>query len=237
MRRGWSTFGITLEPGNAAGLGTVCASAGICETVNCIAGAGRNRFAKSKTARYKRTVLYKQHPAQFFAQVQAEITLWAIQQQAQGFKLAGRPNVLSDLPVMAQTLARAFPQVMFYDYTKHPRPASRRLENYHLTYSYSENTTAADLAHCVDHRVNVAVVFAVKKSERLPRSITLHGRRFAVLDGDVSDLRFLDKSDKAYVIGLRWKHSPGSADKLARAVEAGYVIDPQARFSPATLAA
>ena len=203
--RKWATCGITLAPGNSAKLGTVCASAGVCEAINCIADSGRNRFAKSKSARYRRTLLFKRHTAQFFAQASAELTLWHIEQSAQGFKVACRPNILSDLPAMAHQLARQHPSIQMYDYTKHPRPADRRLANYHLTYSYSEKTTPADLDHCIENRVNVAVVFGLKRSDKLPKTFTLHGREFPVIDGDVSDLRFLDPCDRSYIVGLRWK--------------------------------
>lgn len=222
--RRWATCGITLAPGNAAKLGTVCASAGVCEAVNCLADAGMHRFAQSQGARYRRTLLFKKFPAQFFAQASAELTLWQIQQAAQGFKVACRPNILSDLPTMAHQLARQHPTITFYDYTKHPRPADRRLANYHLTYSYSEKTTPADLDHCLENRVNVAVVFGLKRSDKLPKTLVLHGRTFPVLDGDVSDLRFLDPSDRSYIVGLRWKSSVDSARKLARAMRAGYVL-------------
>jgi hypothetical protein len=228
LRLKWATSGIGLAPGNTAKLGTVCASAGICEAIDCLAGAGHNGMPTHRAARYRRTLLFRRFTSQFFQQADAEITLWKIRMTAQGLRVAVRPNLLSDLPTMAQDLARRHPDVQFYDYSKHSRCYSRTLPNYHLTYSYSERTTAQDIADCVAHKTNIAVVFATKRGAKLPKVVTLHGVALPVIDGDVSDLRFLDKSDRAYVVGLRWKHTKDSAQKLRRAIAAGYVIEPQA---------
>jgi len=226
LRFQWSTSGIALAPGNSAKLGTVCASAGICEAIDCLAGSGKNGMPTHRAARYRRTLLFRRFTARFFEQADAEITLWKIRMIAAGYRVAVRPNLLSDLPAMARDLARRHPDVQFYDYSKHSKCHLRTLDNYHLTYSYSERTKLSDLLDCIEHRTNIAVVFATKKGHKLPKFVTLHGRTFPVLDGDVSDLRFLDKSDRAYVIGLRWKHTKNSAQKLRRAIKAGYVIDP-----------
>lgn len=87
-----------------------------------------------------------------------------------------------------------FPNVQFYDYTKNhfrfnkPLPA-----NYHLTFSRSENNhdIAMDL---LSRGVNVAMVF-----DKLPTNF----EGFEVINGDKSDLRFLDKSGA--VVGLVYK--------------------------------
>ena len=109
-----------------------------------------------------------------------------------------RINGTSDLPWLAQTLAREFTFIQFYDYTKLPKAYTRQRSNYHLTFSHSES----NLDDCLDslrHGVNVAVVFDTKRKHALPKQ--WHG--FNVIDGDVSDLRFNDR--KGVVIGLRAK--------------------------------
>ena len=226
--KNFATFGIQLAPANDAGLGTMCPYAGFC-IWGCIKITGMNALLTHHDARVRRTILYRKFPQAFHDQLQREIESWKKSQLAAGFKLAARPNTLSDQPLLAKTVAERNPDVMVYDYTKLPRPASRRLKNYHLTYSYSERTTPADLDHCVEHKVNIAVIVNVKKGKRLPKQITLHGRTFDVIDGDKTDLRFLDPSDKAYVVGLRWKVSKDSAVKLAGAIKAGLVIDVDAQ--------
>jgi hypothetical protein len=185
-----------------------------------------NAFPTHRSARVRRTVLYKKFPQAFHDQLQAEIDAWKRSQTAAGYQLAARPNTLSDLPLLAHAVALRNPDVQVYDYTKLPRPASRRLTNYHLTYSYSERTTAADIAHCVEHKVNIAVILAVKKGQRLPKTLQLFGRTFPVIDGDKTDLRFKDPSDQTYIVGLRWKVSKDNAVKLAAGIQSGLVIDP-----------
>lgn len=112
---------------------------------------------------------------------------------------AVRVNGTSDLPWLALMMASEFPNVVFYDYTKHARAWERVTPNYHLTFSHSE-TNEAETMRALDHGLNVAVVFDTKKGSPLPS--TFLGR--PVIDGDLHDLRFLD-GYKGSVIGLRAK--------------------------------
>ena len=109
-------------------------------------------------------------------------------------------NGTSDEWKLARALAAKFPEVEFYDYTKIPAPWKRVTANYHLTFSFS----GTNLPACIDalqHGINVAVVF----SGSLPA--TWHG--YPVINGDESDLRFLDPV--GVIVGLSTK---GDAKKL-----------------------
>jgi hypothetical protein len=234
-KAGYATFGVQLAPANAAGLGTICASAGQC-IIGCIGETGLNAFPSHRSARVKRTILYRKFPQAFYDQLQREIDSWKRSQTKAGYELAARPNVLSDQPLMAHTIARLNPDIAVYDYTKLPRPASRRLPNYHLTYSYSEKTTAADLQHCIDNRMNIAVILNLTRNQRMPKFLTLRGRTYPVIDGDKHDLRFKDPSDQTYIVGLRWKLSKDSAERLAAGLAAGLVIDARTHKAPAPAA-
>jgi hypothetical protein len=98
------------------------------------------------------------------------------------------------------TLMATFPHVQFYDYTKRPRRWNVP-PNYHLTFSRSE-CNDADAMSELSHGRNVAVVFDTRKGAPLPT----FWRGYRVVDGDDSDLRFLDgDSVCAVVIGLRAK--------------------------------
>ena len=108
----------------------------------------------------------------------------------------------------------AFNPCRFYDYTKSLKRFTRFLngelpENYHLTYSRSEETTDALVIALCKSGGNVAVVFR----ERLPE--TWLG--FEVLNGDENDLRFKDK--KGCIVGLIEKG-------LAKKDETGFVVEP-----------
>ena len=81
-----------------------------------------------------------------------------------------------------------FPTITFYDYTKHLKRclASYQLpDNYHLTFSRSEENDDAVLKVLNAGRINVAVVFDTKKPP-----ISWNG--FPTYSADDDDLRFLD---------------------------------------------
>jgi hypothetical protein len=130
-----------------------------------------------------------------------------------------RPNLTSDLPWelikhKGETLIDAFNPCRFYDYTKSLKRFTRFLngelpENYHLTFSRSEETTNALVIALCKSGGNVAVVFR----ERLPE--TWLG--IEVLDGDENDLRFQDKA--GCIIGLVEKG-------LAKKDITGFVVEP-----------
>jgi len=95
----------------------------------------------------------------------------------------------------------AFPDLQFYDYTKHlSRVAAfangKLPKNYHLTFSRSENTSDATVRDLLKRGVNVAVVYW----KNLPE--TDFGG-FEVINGDETDLRFADPMGK--IVGLKYK--------------------------------
>ena len=99
-----------------------------------------------------------------------------------------------------------FSDVQFYDYTKIPTRKVSSIKNYHLTWSYSEaNDKYARLFEQVPY--NKAVVF----HGGLPRLF----KGMKVIDGDTTDMRFLDKANR--VIGLKAKGK-------ARQDKSGFVI-------------
>lgn len=85
-----------------------------------------------------------------------------------------------------------FPTVQFYDYTK---IANRRdiPANYHLTFSLAESNMA-DAMTALGFGMNVAAVF---------RSVPDTFLGVSVIDGDATDLRFLDA--KGMIVGLKAK--------------------------------
>jgi len=212
------TAGITLSPAGEAGeilkrkLGNTCPMAGAC-AAGCLKFAGMNQYPSHAVARATRTAFYFDQRSAFLAQAIHEYRLVAKKAAREGMLAAGRPNLLSDLPMMAQALADALPNIQFYDYTKIPQAWKRTRTNYHLTYSASERSTAADIRDHFAHGINVAVVVSdVAKGEPLPATFTLHGVTRPAIDGDENDIRFRDAVG-VFVL-LRWK---GSRARLASA--------------------
>jgi hypothetical protein len=107
------------------------------------------------------------------------------------------------------SLIDAFPDTQFYDYTKHFKRMFRmRPQNYHLTFSLTENNQH-EARQVLAAGMNVAAVTATKTG-------TLFG--YPILDGDENDLRFLDPPGK--VIGLKPKGS-------LRNLESEFLYDPR----------
>ena len=215
------TAGITLSPAHEAAnilkrpLPTTCSMSGAC-AAGCLRFAGMNNFPTHAIARARRTALWFDDRATFLSHAIAEFVSVERKALRMGYIAAARPNLLSDIPQLAHALAAALPNVRFYDYTKIPGAWKRTKANYHLTYSASERSTAADIRDAFAHGINVAVVVSdIKKGEELPATFTLHGITRPTIDGDVNDARFLDAPGH-YVL-LRWK---GAKARLAAAAAA-----------------
>jgi hypothetical protein len=163
-------------------------------------------FPSIKRARIGKTLAFLNNPPVFVETLASDISRLVLEAKSRGLKPAVRINGTSDLPKLAHALAVRFPDVQFYDYTKLPRPWRRTLPNYHLTFSHSGENTA-DCEAALAHGINVAVVFAGSLPE------TWNGYR--VVNGDLSDLRFLDP--KGVIVGLKAKGT-------ARSMEAGGFI-------------
>ena len=92
-----------------------------------------------------------------------------------------------------------FPNIQFYDYTKH-KTRKNIPENYDLTFSRSEESTTKDIDTALNNGMNIAVVF----QKELPE--TWYG--LPVIDGTLNDWRFRDPNP--CIVGLLAK---GSAKK------------------------
>lgn len=172
--------------------------------VACLNSAGRGRFNSVQAARIARTKLLFDDRAAYFALAKAELAAAKRKAARLGFTLCVRLNGTSDLrweaipdPATGKTLFELFPDVQFYDYTKIPNRKVSHIQNYHLTYSMSEAAPEYLPKALKNYGLdtNIAVVFA----GALPK--TYLGRD--VIDGDESDLRFLDP--KKVIVGLKAK--------------------------------
>ena len=196
-KMGWLTLGLSLAPANLSG-SNLCphASAG-CKAA-CLFTAGHGRFDGVKNARLERTRHFLTARTEFLAQLIAEIKKGEKSAAKKGLKLAVRLNVMSDLPWHNLIDMESFPNVQFYDYTPNVKralqwAAGELPANYHITFSRKEDNSEA-VALAVAAGVNVATVFDAVPAEYADRP---------VVDGDVSDLRFLDK--RGVIVGLKAK--------------------------------
>jgi hypothetical protein len=168
----------------------------------CLYGAGMaGVFPAIKAARVQKTRWYLSDPAGFKAALARDIVKLQSEAATRAMVPCVRINGTFDIPKLAREMARLFPDVQFYDYTKIPRAWQRTMPNYHLTFSFS-GENLSECKRALSRGINVAVVF----SGALPA--TWNG--YPVVNGDLSDLRFLDPA--GCIVGLKTK---GDARKLA----------------------
>lgn len=177
----------------------------------CLNTAGYGRFDSTQRARVVKTKwLFSDRPS-FLTALERDIRSLVASAGARGMQAAVRLNCMSDLSWESPAygcLIQTFPSVTFYDYTKSFNRATKNtLPNYSLTYSRGcDNDNLCKIA--LGYGVNVAVIF-----DSRPFPSMWWGCR--VIDGDESDLRFLDP--KPVIVGL-------AAKGRGRMDETGFVI-------------
>ena len=216
---GWITYGLHLAPFNLSGK-NVCSHASAGCAAACLNTAGRGAMSNVQKARIAKTQKFFDDKEGFTWQLAKEIGNAVKLANKKGMKACFRLNLTSDLPwenikVKSNgknlSLMEMFPDVQFYDYTKNFKRAKAWADgkmpgNYHLTFSRSEsNDSFCAILNLLG--VNIAAVFRGS----LPKSY--NGNE--VIDGDETDLRFLDGKNK--IVGLVEKG-------LAKKDETGFVI-------------
>jgi hypothetical protein len=239
---GFMTAVLYLSPASTSGV-NLCAMAKIARCdVGCLNTGGQGGIAKGgqtistpdgelpsndvQRARLWRSAEFNENRAVFLAQLCEEIAKFIAKAERKGLKPALRLNGTSDIrwedePVTWNGVAyphifAAFPALQCYDYTKIPnRRRAVGIPNYHLSFSFSSAVAFLPYVARVMNtqpETNIVTVFRVKKGAPLPSRFL--GRE--VIDGDESDLRFLDA--RGVVVGLRAK---GRAKKDT----SGFVVD------------
>jgi|ERR1039458_377260 hypothetical protein len=196
---GYLTGIMYLAPASSSKVTNVCPMSTAGCRKACLNTAGMaGIFPQILKGRTNKTKFMVKNPKAFRDSLRYDINKLVVKAERKNMIPAVRLNGTSDLPKLAIQLANEFPTVQFYDYTKIPKPYNRTLPNYYVTFSLSESNLLEAL-DVLKHGMNVAVVFNRIKGEPLPND--WHG--FKVVDGDISDLRFLD--EQGVVVGLRAK--------------------------------
>ena len=216
---GWITYGLHLAPFNLSGK-NVCSHASKGCAAACLNTAGRGAMSNVQSARIAKTQKFFADKEAFTWQLAKEIGNAVKLATKKGMKPCFRLNLTSDLPwenIKVEShgkklsLIEMFTNVQFYDYTKNFKRMLSFLKgempkNYHLTFSRSE---------CNDDKVSIVKelggnIAAVFRNE-LPKA----WKSVQVIDGDETDLRFLDGANK--IVGLVEKG-------LAKKDKSGFVI-------------
>lgn len=215
-KKGYLSFVLHLAPANLSGH-EVCPKRTTGCSMACLNTAGRGGiFKKGETsnviqdARIRKTKAFFDNREQFMQDLVADIKLGIKQAEKKGMTPAFRLNGTSDLSwekyrIDGKNIFELFPEVQFYDYTKVLGRKIGDIKNYHVTFSNADGNLN-DVLAARNAGYNIAAVF-----KKLPEKFL--GR--PVIDGDETDLRFLDP--KGVIVGLKAKGK-------ARKDTSGFVI-------------
>lgn len=196
----------------------------------CLNEAGRGAFSNVQDARVKKTLEYLENPKEFMVKIYKEIIKL---QKKYGQNLVIRLNGTSDLPFenikvvledrYYSNIFEAFPNVQFYDYTKNPRRAlTNNIGNYYLTFSRAETKLNIEYSRNVlNEGKNVAMVFSKELHEKIVKmgKIVYNNREVNVIDGDETDLRFLDMPNSIIALKAKGKASKDTSGFVIRTIE------------------
>jgi hypothetical protein len=193
---GYSTAILHLAPHKLSGY-NVCPKASIGCAAACLNTAGRGRFSTVQVARIRKTKEFFENRIEFMRLLEKDIYLHVNSAIRKGMIPCIRLNGTSDIPWErivirdGKNIMQLFGDIQFYDYTK--RTGRQILPNYHLTFSLAEDNHDAAQSELA-RGLNVAVVF-----RQPPELFWNH----PVVDGDETDLRFLDPQN--CIVGLKAK--------------------------------
>ena len=230
QKQGYMTAILYLAPWKLSGY-QVCPMAEVAGCVgDCLNTAGRGGMARAdadtvnvdghivklnaiQKARIARTRMFFESRQEFMYQLTKEIRAAHLKAMKKNLTLVVRLNGTSDIrwedvPVYetsSENIFDVFSDLQFYDYTKIANRRVKHIDNYHLTFSVSARKEFYPFwlkaQENYGRGMNYAVVF---KNKQLP--VGYEG--YPVINGDESDLRFLDK--KGVVVGL---YAKGRAKK------------------------
>ena len=227
---GYTTYIMYLAPHKQNSKGVnLCAKATIGCAKACLYQSGAARFDEVQAGKINKTEYFVHDTKLFMEQMYNEISgIVKKHNDVEGDKklslngsvlrhkkFAIRLNGTSDFPFENykfknrdnKNIFELFPDIQFYDYTKLDQRFDKILpKNYHLTFSRSEDNHNETI-DLLNRGYNVAVVFGVKDENDLPDTYL----GFPVINGDESDLRFLD--DENVVVGLKYKFMTGKGTK------------------------
>jgi len=220
---------------------------------------GEGQFRSGpRLSQYLKTEALVQHPEEFAVVLYDEIAKfekWAnsergmeqieneagekVMQPKQVYQPAIRLNVTSDFrPQTFASIIGAFPNVMFYDYTK--LPTRSIASNHHLTYSSTGASQVVNgetiinpgsnwdkMVQRLNEGLNVAMAFTSRKD--MPDFVVDErtGQRFQVWNGDNYDARFLDPKREdgvGMIVGLTNKDKTTKPEEAANKYK-GFFLD------------
>jgi len=221
---GYMTGVLYLAPYNLSGR-NVCAMAEIAKCHEpCLNSAGRGAFGNVQQARLRKTKLFFDDRAAFFAELIPSIRSLIRKAKAANLIPLCRLNGTSDIrwesasfeyeDIYYNNIFEMFPDLQFYDYTKLSNRDTGHIPNYDLTFSYSGVPAFQPYVRkAIDDGYRIAVVF--RNREDIPAEFL----GTTCVDGDDSDLRHEDPHGVVVALYAKGK---------AKRDTSGFVVDPVA---------
>jgi hypothetical protein len=167
----------------------------------CLKSAGMGAWHSVAAGRQSRTDYWHADQAGFLDQLRRELRAFVKTCKRQGLKPVARLNTISDIAWESHGIPQAFPEILFYDYTKRAARLGKVPANYLLMFSYSgRDQYAAQVERAEQSNAPMAVVFNGPMPEYFA------GR--PVIDGDESDL--VNAMAGRVIVGLKAKGKAGN---------------------------
>ena len=205
------SVGLSLAPNDISGYNTCPRATAGCKAC-CIFKTGNGFYPNVTQKRIWRTKLFFENRHEFINLLNQDMQVLVKYAKKEGKPLACRLNVFSDIKfykILPKEFFTTYSNVQFYDYTKVESTMTDYMEgklptNYHMTFSASEEN-GLFCEDVLNRGFNVSKVFALTRTQWgkcKPAEFTLGtvGKTHKVLDGEASDLRFLD--DSPAIVGL-----------------------------------
>ena len=203
--------------GQEHGIKNMCAFASKGCSEMCFGGAKRHAMKYVKQAKINRSLFLQNDKDLYLALFVDEVIRLKAKAKRDGKILTLRLNGTSDKDFFKMGLYNIFPDIQFCEYTKNPIIVKKYLNdelprNVHLTLSRSEKNHNFCMECLKDGGINVAIPFAGERPKEW--------MGYKVIDGDESDLRFLDEGG-GNVVGLAFKNW----DKhIAAGLRSGFIL-------------
>lgn len=205
-----------MMPANESGREACAARSAGCSAACLAEGTGRMSMSGPRAARRRRHASFFADRTRFLTDLAGEIDAHARKARKLGKIASVRLNGTTDLPWHRMkvvyrgrtwpNLHAIFPDVHFYEYTKHPYALQARgglPANLHLTFSVSERSDAEPRALDYLRAGYGAAVVTFTQRHVIPTSFTLGAQNWPTTDGDAHDARFLDPAGCVVILAAK----------------------------------
>ena len=214
-KHGHATYIFYGAPNTVSGYNTCANSSEGCRA-NCIYYSGYGATKTVQKARIRKTIMYFEERRDFLSLVNMDIKSAIKFSERNNMKPAFRLDGTTDIG-LAKHFVGLYLKVQFYDYTKIMKRVklAEKYDNWHVTYSLSENTTKSTIKILLAGTTNIAIPFKVVPN--VGGRFRLWGRK--LVDGYSTDLRFLDGEKRIVCLKAGGRGRKSSSEFIVRDVK------------------